>query len=71
MNTPDLLALAAGLALAVFGVSGILNSTGLAPHPGWLPVALVLAALAAASTARSMAIALRTSSDEPSSSQEP
>lgn len=58
-DRPDLLALAVGIAVAVFGVSGLLNSTGVASHPGWIPPALVLATLAAAATARSIATLVR------------
>jgi amino acid transporter len=53
-DRPDLLALTAGAILAVFGVSGVLNTTGLVAHPGWIPPTLAVAVLAAAATARSL-----------------
>lgn len=62
-NRTDLVALAAGVIFAALGVSGILNSSALLPHPGWVPIALVVAALAAAATVRSGQSLLRASNE--------
>jgi hypothetical protein len=65
----DLLARTAGVTFAVFAVSGVLNTTDLAPHPGWIPPTIVLAVFAAAAMARSLRLLVR--SPQPAADPEP